>query len=156
MYSFVLCCWAAYWKYFFAFLILSWILHVSIGGNDLSGCVYSAVWVHCGTHLVVLVFRLSRNMDEVSALWRFPPWLHSGFSSKDTNWNSYIDVACLGHLLTRLQICGQCWVLEKILIFQDTASSWYLQFKSPCWTVTLRLHRQLHSLSIAAVNNQKP
>lgn len=49
-------------------VILARILHVSIRGNYLSGCVYSAVWVHCGTHLVVLVFRLSRSMDAVSAL----------------------------------------------------------------------------------------
>lgn len=151
---FVLCCCAAYWKYFFALFILSQILHVSIGGNDLSGCVCSAVQVHCGTHLMVLFFQLSRSMDEVSALWCFPPCLHPGFSSKDTNPNSYIDVAHLGRLLTHLQICGRCCMLEKILIFQDAASSGTGIYS---WVITLSLHKQLYSLSIAAiVDNQKP
>lgn len=59
----------------------------------------------------------------MSAPWLFPPCLHPGFSSKTTDPHSYIDVLCLGHLLTHLHIRGQCSILETMLVFRDAASS---------------------------------
>lgn len=46
----------------------------------------------------------------------------STLSSENTDPRSYIDVACLGRLLTHLHIRGQCCIVETTLVFGDAAS----------------------------------
>lgn len=115
MYSSVSGCCTAYWEYLFALLILSQALHASISGNDLSGRV-------CGTGVMVLLFQLYGWRCVWLYRWLFPPCLHPGFSSKNTDPRSYIDIMCLGHLLAHLHIRGQCCILETTLVFRDAAS----------------------------------